>query len=46
MSGNSSVGNSNAYEAGDQRTEPATKPGGTFGEEGQKNSHLANDSSK
>ncbi|ETI20777.1 hypothetical protein G647_07119 [Cladophialophora carrionii CBS 160.54] len=44
MSGTSSVGNRNVYEAGDQRTEPASKPGGSFGEEGTKNSHQANDS--
>ncbi len=51
MSGTSSVGNSGVYEAGDQRTEPDTKKGGsqgergTFGEEGVKNSHQAHDSS-
>ena len=46
MSGTSSVGNSQVYEAGDQRTEKGTKPGGSFGEEGVKNSHQGNDSSR
>ncbi|OAL29560.1 hypothetical protein AYO22_01974 [Fonsecaea multimorphosa] len=45
MSGNSSVGNSNVYEAGDQRVPPNSQKGGeqAYGE-GQKNSHLGNDS--
>ncbi|KIW34441.1 uncharacterized protein PV07_01219 [Cladophialophora immunda] len=45
MSGTSSVGNSNVYEAGDQRVPPDSQKGGDQAyEEGQKNSHLGNDS--
>ncbi|OAP64964.1 hypothetical protein AYL99_00936 [Fonsecaea erecta] len=45
MSGTSSVGNSNVYEAGDQRVPPDSQKGGEQPyEEGQKNSHLGNDS--
>jgi hypothetical protein len=46
MSGNSNVGNAKVHEAGDQRNEPESKQEAQFGEEGQKNSHLANDSSR
>jgi hypothetical protein len=50
MSGNSNVGNSQVYEAGDQRTVPDSvieeqKKENRF-HEGKDNSHLANDSSK
>lgn len=50
MSGNSNVGNSQVYEAGDQRTVPDSvieemKKENRF-HEGKENSHLANDSSK
>ncbi|KAJ9646046.1 uncharacterized protein PV06_01887 [Exophiala oligosperma] len=47
MSGTSSVGNSNVYEAGDQRVPPdGEKPEFQSNpyEEGQKNSHQSNDS--
>lgn len=46
MSGTSSVGQASVYEAGDQRNskESETKPAERY-HEGQKNSHLANDSS-
>jgi len=42
-SGNSNVGTSQVYEAGDQRNEPESHKGGSFGE-GQRNAHLGNDS--
>lgn len=46
MSGYSSVGQASVYEAGDQRNskESENKPAERY-HEGQKNSHLANDSS-
>lgn len=46
MSGNSSVGNSGIYEAGDQRNLKNSEiPQPERYEEGKENSHLANDSS-
>jgi uncharacterized membrane protein len=48
MSGQSSVGNSQVYEAGDQRVPPDSQKAenqATPYKEGEKNSHQANDSS-
>ncbi|KAK4117680.1 hypothetical protein N656DRAFT_764844 [Canariomyces notabilis] len=45
MSGNSNVGNSQIYEAGDQRNQKASETGtGTRYQEGTAHSHLQNDS--
>ncbi|KAH0834588.1 hypothetical protein AYO21_02500 [Fonsecaea monophora] len=45
MSGTSNVGSGQVYEAGDQRVPPDSQKGGSQAyEEGQKNSHLGNDS--
>ena len=47
MSGNSSVGNSAVYEAGDQRNYSAAEaPSADRFHEGKEHSHKANDSSK
>ena len=47
MSGNSSVGNSQVYEAGDQRPDPQQgEDHSNAYEEGKENSHQANDSSE
>jgi hypothetical protein len=47
MSGNSSVGNSGVYEAGDQRNAPQSEQNkATPYEEGKANSHIGTDSSK
>lgn len=45
MSGNSKVGNSGVYEAGDQRNEKASEHNAERYEEGKENSHQLNDSS-
>ncbi|KZZ99109.1 hypothetical protein AAL_02660 [Moelleriella libera RCEF 2490] len=44
MSGNSKVGNSGVYEAGDQRNEKASEHNAERYEEGKENSHQLNDS--
>ena len=46
MSGNSNVGNSGIYEAGDQRNAPASESNNAERfNEGQPNSHISTDSS-